>query len=91
MSSTSSSLPGSMIHPSISQASIPTIQICAGAPSGGERCPSDEFVEFFDGIDWAGERVARWCVGPSCRDNDGVTVCRLAGGRKGGRFGCVEF
>ena len=34
MSSTSSSLPGSMIHPSISHASIPTIQICAGAPSG---------------------------------------------------------
>ena len=57
----------------------------------GERCPSDEFVEFFDGIDWAGECVARRCVGAGCCDNDGVAVCCLAGGRKGARFGCVEF
>ena len=34
MSSTSSSLPGSMIHPSSSHAACPTTQICAGAPNG---------------------------------------------------------
>ncbi len=50
MSSTSSSLPGSMIQPSISQASMPTTQICAGAPNGVSAAQADQLVELLNRV-----------------------------------------